>query len=366
MTVKIRDIVAVLEKAAPLAYQESYDNSGLLCGDLDKTIQKAVVSLDITENVIDEAISEGCDLIISHHPLTMNGFKKLTGRSEPERCLVKAVKNDVAIYSGHTNFDSIEGGVSSKLAEKLGLQNCRILSADKGSVMKLVTFIPEDHLSKVSNAIFGAGAGCIGNYDSCSFVSNGTGSFRGNEASDPYVGKKGEVHFEKEARFECIFPAHIKGKVIHALKSSHPYEEVAYDLYLLENKDPRVGFGMIGSFASSMKEKDFLLHLKKTLNLKVFRHSPLTGNDVMNVAVCGGSGSFLIHDAIRAGADAFITGDLKYHQFSEPQGKMILADIGHYESEIFITDYFYNLIKKNFPTFAVHFSKVKTNPVNYY
>lgn len=361
----IREIIGYLESVAPLSYQEPYDNAGLAIGDADAAITSALIALDITEAVIDEAIETGCGLIISHHPLIFKGIKKIDGSTYVGRCVAKAIKNDIAIYAAHTNIDSIMGGVNSKICEKIGLTDVRILSPEKDQLMKLATFIPEGHLEQVREAIFGAGAGVIGKYDRCSFGTDGTGTFRGGDGSDPYIGEKGEFHFENEKRFETIFPVHLKNKVVDALIKSHPYEEVAYDLYRLENTFSGVGAGMVGELPGAENEIDFLERLSDVFGCKAVRHTYLLGKPVKKVAVCGGSGSFLLSAAIAAGADIFITADMKYHDFFDAEEKIIVADIGHYESEQFTKELFYEILIKKFPNFALRLSETKTNPVMY-
>ncbi|WP_163717205.1 Nif3-like dinuclear metal center hexameric protein [Mangrovibacterium lignilyticum] len=362
---RISEITQHIESIAPLAYQESYDNAGLLVGSPSDDVSNALICLDVTEAVIDEAITEGFQLIIAHHPLIFSGIKKLNGKNEVERCLLKAIKNDIAIYAAHTNLDSVHGGVNSKICEKIGLTNCQILAPAKNQLKKLVTFIPTEQAQSVQQAVFEAGAGHIGNYDSCGFSLNGEGSFRGNENTNPFVGEKGELHTEKEVRFETIFPANKQRNVISALLSAHPYEEVAYDIFSLDNQFETVGAGMVGELPQAMDEVGFLQMVKKQFGCGVIRHSPLFGKNIQKVAVCGGSGSFLIRQAINSGADIFITGDLKYHQFFEAEGKIILADIGHFESEQYTKEVFYELLTKKFPKFAIRLSGINTNPINY-
>ncbi|WP_372775738.1 Nif3-like dinuclear metal center hexameric protein [Mangrovibacterium sp.] len=362
---QIREITNYIESIAPLAYQESYDNAGLLVGHGSTEINNILICLDVTEEVVDEAINEGFKLIIAHHPLIFSGIKKINGKNEVERCLIKAIKHDIAIYAAHTNLDSVHGGVNSKICERLSLLNCKTLAPAKGQLKKLVTFIPESHATSVQQAVFETGAGHIGNYDSCGYRLNGEGSFRGNEQTNPFVGEQGKLHYEKEVRFETIFPAHIQNGVISALLVAHPYEEVAYDIYPLDNEFATVGAGMIGELNQPVPENEFLQFVKKQFDCQVVRHSPLLGKSIHKVAVCGGSGSFLIRQAMAANADIFITGDLKYHQFFEAEGKLVLADIGHFESEQFTKEVFYELLTKKFPKFAIRLSAVKTNPINY-
>ena len=364
--IKLTTIIQFFETLAPLQLQESYDNSGLICGDINTTVSTILVTIDVTEEVVEEAIQKGAQLIVAHHPVVFSGLKKITGKNYVERTLLKAIKNDIAIYAAHTNLDSVEGGVNTKICEKLHLENCRILQATNGQLKKLVTYFPQNHSDKIREAIFAAGAGNIGNYDSCGFSGEGKGSFRGNEKTNPFIGEKGTVHYEKEIRFETIFPAFLQSKVISALLQTHPYEEVAYDIYSLDNKFEKVGMGMMGNLPNEMEEKDFLQLLKTTFQTGAIKHTKLSGKKVKKVAVCGGAGSFLLKNAIAAGADFFVSGDFKYHQFFDAENKIVIADIGHYESEQFTKELFYELLTKNFPKFAVHLSEVNTNPVFYF
>jgi len=363
---KLKEITDYLESFAPLKLQESYDNAGLIVGDLNAKTKAALVTIDVTEKVVDEAINKNANLIVAHHPIVFSGLKKLTGKNYVERTILKAIKNDIAIYAAHTNLDSVTGGVNTKICEKLGLQNCSILQPLKGELKKLVTFIPYEHAEKVRTAVFEAGAGHIGDYDYCGYNMNGEGSFRGGENTNPFVGEKNEIHYEKEIRFETIFPGYLQGKVIQALLKAHPYEEVAYDIYPLENTYEKAGMGMVGELPEPLNEKEFLSVLKTTFKTGCVKYTALLNKSVKKVAVCGGSGSFLLRNAIASGADVFVTGEFKYHQFFDGENKIVIADIGHYESERFTKELFYELLTKKFPKFAVHFSEVNTNPVFYF
>jgi len=362
---KLSDLSNYLDSEIPLSFQEGYDNSGLQVGQPGKEITSALIALDVTEAVIDEAFQKGCDIIVSHHPLIFSGIKKITGNTSTDRILVKAIKNDIAVYSEHTNLDMMSNGVSVKMAQKLGLQNIRVLMPLKNRLVKLVTFLPEDHLDKVREAIFNAGAGKIGNYDHCGFSVSGTGSFRAGEGTNPYTGQKGKIHFANEIRFETIFFSHLKEKVIKALLGAHPYEEVAYDLYPLENNNIEIGLGCTGDLTEPVSEIDFLNKISSVFQAPGIRYSGLTGKSVKKVALCGGSGAALLNDAVSSGADAFVTGDIKYHTFFEADGRILIVDCGHYESEKFSIEILKNLIVKKFPKFAVRFSETNTNPINY-
>ena len=362
---KLSDLCNYLDSEIPLSFQEGYDNSGLQVGQSGQEVTSALIALDVTEAVIDEAFQKGCDIIISHHPLIFNGIKKLTGNSSTDRILFKAVKNDIAVYSAHTNLDMISNGVSTKMAQKLGLQNIKVLRPLNNKLLKLVTFIPDDHLNMVQDAIFNAGAGNIGNYDHCGFSVSGTGSFRAGEGTNPYSGQKGEIHFGNEIRFETILFSHLKEKVIKALLAAHPYEEVAYDLYPVENNNIEIGLGCTGDLTEPVSEINFLNLISSVFEAAGLRYSGLTGKSVRKVALCGGSGAALLNDAVSSGADAFVTGDIKYHTFLEADYRILIVDCGHFESEKFSIEILNDLIVKKFPKFAVRFSETNTNPINY-
>jgi dinuclear metal center YbgI/SA1388 family protein len=365
-TMKLKDLTSYLDSVIPLSFQEDYDNAGLQIGQPEKEIKSAMVCLDVTEAVVREAIASGSDLIVSHHPLIFKGLKNLTGKTFTERILIDAVRNDIAIYSAHTNLDMLSKGVSTKMAEKIGLKNVTVLAPLEKALLKLVTFIPESHVTEVQNALFAAGAGVIGNYDNCGFSSSGTGSFRGNEMTDPFIGEKEKLHIGNEVRFETILFAHLKDKVINALLTSHPYEEVAYDLYALENNNIEVGLGCIGFLDKPVSETVFLKHISSVFDARGIRHSELTGKPVNKVALCGGSGASLISNAIRSQSDVFVTADLKYHDFFRGENKILLVDAGHFETEKFSGEILKDLIIKKFPKFAVRFSETNTNPINYF
>ncbi|MEA2105158.1 MAG: Nif3-like dinuclear metal center hexameric protein [Bacteroidota bacterium] len=362
---KIREIISSIESFAPLVFQEDYDNAGLIVGDQEQEAKGALITVDVTEEIIDEAINKKINLIIAHHPIIFVGLKKITGKNYIERIIIKALKNNIAIYAAHTNLDNIQGGVNSKIAEKLNLQNTRILAPLNNHLMKLVYFVPVGHAEQTRKAVFDAGAGHIGNYDMCSYNMEGVGSFRAGEDTHPFVGKKNKIHYEDEIRIETIFPKHLKHKIINALIEAHPYEEVAYDIYPLDNKLDKVGAGIIGELAKEVPEIEFLELVKKTFQAQCIRHTKLFNKPISKIAVCGGSGSFLLNEAIKQSADIFISADFKYHQFFDAEDKIIIADIGHFESEQVTKELFYELLIKKFPKFAVYLTEINSNPINY-
>jgi len=366
MDIQIKQVVDYLESKVPLSLQESYDNCGLLVGNNNQLVGGILLCLDVTEDVLNEAIQLKCNLIIAHHPFIFSGIKKLTGANSTQNILITAIKNDIAIYAGHTNYDNVDFGVNKIICEKLGLQNLKILAPQKNSLLKLQTYVPTEHASSLRNAIFEAGAGSIGEYTNCSFNTEGTGTFKASIEAIPFVGEKNKNHLEPETKIEVIFPSYIQSKVISALIKNHPYQEVAYDIIALQNSNPKIGAGMIGELSNEINETDLLKLISERFNAEGIRHTNLLGKNVKKVAVCGGSGSFLLNDAIANGADFFITADFKYHQFFDAEGKIVIADIGHFESEQFTTELFFSLLKEKFSTFAIHFSKTKTNPINYF
>ncbi len=361
---RIIEVLDYFEQLIPVSFQESYDNCGLQVGNGQNEFSQALITLDVTDQTLDEAIDKKCNLIISHHPLIFHGLKKISGSNLIERIIVKAIKNDITIYSAHTNLDNNFSGLNGYIGEKLGLKNIKILSPQENILKKLVVFCPIDHVEKVRNALFQAGGGNIGNYDCCSFNLQGKGSFRANDKANPFVGKTNELHFEEEVRIEMIFPVNLEKNIIKALLLNHPYEEVAYDIYKLDNVYDKIGAGIIGNLESPINTTDFLNLIKNIFGTKCIRHNGIIKNEIQRIAFCGGSGIFLQKQAIRNNADIFITADIKYHDFFT-EG-ILLADIGHFESEQFSVELIASILMKKFHTFAFLMSETKYNPVNYF
>ncbi|MDF2518090.1 MAG: NGG1p interacting factor 3 protein, partial [Sphingobacterium sp.] len=350
---KIKAVIQHLEHLAPLDLQETYDNAGLIVGNADQEITKVLISLDCTEEVVQEAIEKGCNLIISHHPIVFKGLKKFNGKNYVERTVIKAIENGIALYAIHTNLDNVTGGVNSKIADKLGLVNQAILESKPNVLRKMVVFVPRSHVEEVRQALFDAGAGQIGkHYDQCSFNTAGYGSFRPLAGAEPAIGEIGTQERVEETRIEVIYKRSIERKLLLALYEAHPYEEVAYDLFDLQNTAGEIGAGMIGNLSEPMDELEFLAYLKENLKLNVIRHTALLGKKVSRVAVCGGAGGFLLGAAKRSGADFFVTADYKYHEFFDAEGEIVIADTGHFESEQFTQELLYDIITKKFPNFA--------------
>ncbi len=362
---KIKEIIKEIEDLAPLSLQDGFDNAGVQVGEVNQQATGVLLCLDITEEVIDEACELECNLIISHHPLLFNSLKSLTGKNYIERCVIKAIQRQIVIYAAHTNLDNVVNGVNYRIAQKLGLQNIRILSPKKDSLLKLVTFVPQKYADVVRKALFNAGAGQIGNYDSCSYNTQGEGTYRPGENTEPFCGEIGEFHTEPEIRIETILPFYKKNTILRALLATHPYEEPAYDFYRLDNIWNQAGSGVVGELLSPEDEFTFLYRVKDIFQLPTLKHSPLRNKEINEVAICGGSGAFLIQDAINFGADVFITGEAKYNDFYNVEKDILLAVIGHYESEVCTKEIFFEIITKKFPNFAVHFSNTNSNPVNY-
>lgn len=362
----IHSIITYLESLAPLSLQENYDNAGLLTGSADWTCTGILCTLDATEEVIAEAVEKKCNLVIAHHPIIFGGLKKINGKNYVEKAVIRAIKNDIAIYAIHTNLDNVLHGVNGKMADQLGLINRQVLLPREGTLKKLFTFVPVAQAEPVRAAIFQAGGGHIGNYSECSFGVEGTGTFKGAEGTNPFVGQPGQRHEEKELKIEVIFPAYLQAAIVKALLNAHPYEEVAYDVVNLANTHSGTGSGLLGELPEALPEPAFLALLKQQFQLTVIRHTALLNRPVKKVALCGGAGSFLVSKALAAGADVFVTGDMKYHEFFDANGRMVIADIGHFESEQFTTDLLVAVLQEKITTFAVLKSEVKTNPVYYY
>jgi len=362
----IKEIINHLEKFAPVAYQESYDNARLITGNKSWNCTGALTTLDCLETTVEEAITKNCNLIVAHHPIVFSGLKSITGKNYIERTIIKAIKNDIAIYAIHTNLDNVHNGVNKVIADKLSLQNQRILSPKKALLKKLYTFCPVDKAAEVRTELFEAGAGNIGNYSNTSFNTIGTGTFKGNETVAPYVGKKGELHREQETKIEIVFEAYKQHQIVNALIKAHPYEEVAYDIISLDNQLNNVGSGIVGDLEKPLEINIFLKELKNQFKCDCIKYTQPHKTTVSKVAVCGGSGSFLLNDAKVAAADVFITSDYKYHQFFDADNQIVIADIGHYESEQFTADLLYEIITQKFRNFAIFISEINTNPVKYF
>lgn len=363
---KINEVIAHLERIAPPAYQESYDNSGLITGNPGEAVKGVMISLDATEAVVEEAIQRNCNLVIAHHPIVFRGLKSLTGRNYIERTVIKAIKHDIAIYAIHTNLDNVTQGVSRRICDMIGIQNPRILLPKSQTLNKLVVFVPNEHADQLLNALSEAGAGNIGNYKNCSFQVGGTGTFQPNEFANPAIGERGKLEKVEEQRIEVLFPAHQAGRVLAAMRAAHPYEEVAYYLHALENENQEVGSGMIGQLPKAMEAEQFLAHLKESMQLNCIRYTRPPARKIQQVAVCGGAGSFLLPQAISRKADALVTADFKYHEFFDAEDHLMIADIGHYESEVYTKELIMELLSRKFVSFAVHLAKTNTNPVFYY
>ena len=361
---KIKEVIDALEKFAPLPLQDNFDNAGLQIGLTDAEVTGALLCLDVTEAVVKEAVALGYNLIIAHHPLLYKGLKTITGKNYVERCVMEAIRNEITVYAAHTNLDNSFGGVNFKMAEKIGLKNIQVLEPKDNSLLKLVTYVPEMQADDVRQALFEAGCGHIGNYDACSYNVHGEGTFRAAEGTHPFCGQIGELHTEAEVRIETVLPVYLKRNVEKALLKSHPYEEPAYDFFALQNEWKQAGAGVIGDLEEPMDESDFLRMLKKTFEVGCIKHTQLKGRRIERVALCGGAGAFLLPKAVGK-ADVFITGEVRYHDYFYYENDILVAEIGHYESEQYTKEIFNSIIQDLFPTLEVRMSRINTNPINY-
>jgi len=359
----IKEVTSYLEELAPLSYAEDFDNVGLLVGDKMKEVTNVLVTLDTLENTIEEAINKKCNLVVSFHPIIFKGLKSITGKDYVERVVLKAIKNDIAIYAIHTALDNIRMGVSGKMAQVLGLQNIQVLVPKPNMIKKLTTYVPNEHAEILRKALFKAGAGQIGNYDHCSFNTGGIGTYLPNENANPSVGSVGKLHEESETSIGVYFEKHQEKSVLKALFKTHPYEEVAYEIITLDNTHQDLGLGVYGEFSEALGEMAFLEKLKLDFNTTNIRHSQPLGKSIRKVALLGGSGSFALKNALGVEADAFVSADFKYHDFFGAENKLLIADIGHYESEQFTKNLLVDYLTKKFTNFAVILAETNTNPI---
>jgi len=363
---KFTEIINTLESFAPNSLQEEYDNSGLIIGNKNDDCTGVLLSLDVTESIVLEAKQRNCNLIVAHHPIVFKGVKRLNGRNYVEKTIQVAIKTGIAIYACHTNIDNVLKGVNGKIANKIGLISQSVLLPKENSLVKISIYAPPVNVKQIEKVVFEIGGGSLGNYSECSFISEGIGGFKPGDHSDPFVGDIGVRHETTESKLEIISPFWLQNQIISAVKTVHPYEEVAYEINALKNEYNEIGAGLIGELPESMSEIEFLNHLKSKFHLKAIKHTRLLNKKIKKVAVCGGSGSFLINQAKSLGADIFVTSDVKYHEFFDADDQLILADIGHYESEQFTIDLFDDILKEKFPNFAILKTNINTNPVEFY
>ncbi len=363
---KVREVISKIEKHIPLQQAEDFDNVGLLCGSWDRNVSGILICHDALENVVDEAIHKNCNLIVCFHPIIFSGLKSLTGKNYVERAVLKAIENKIAIYAIHTAFDNDFFGVNYGMCSQLGLKNLKILQPKKNNLKQLTVFVPKEHAERVRESLFASGAGNIGFYDECSFTINGDGTFRPVEGSTPFSGQQNIRENADEDMISVIFEDYKQGQIVSAMKNAHPYEEVAHQIYSLDNTNQYSGLGMYGDFEEPMDEKDFLKMVKEKFNLEMIRHSDFNNKKIKRVGVLGGSGASGIRSAVSRKCDAYLTGDVKYHDFFLAESKMLICDIGHFESEQFVTQQLFEIFSQKFTTFAISKSIEKTNPVNYF
>ena len=361
----IAKIIEALEQLAPPVYQEGYDNSGVLTGSVQVNCTGALIALDATEEVIDDALKHNCNLVIAHHPIIFSGLKSLSAKNYIERTIIKALKNDICIYAIHTNLDNVFGGVSFEMGRRLGLKKMRVLKPSTGNLAKLVTYVPQSHQQAVMDSLFSAGAGKIGNYEECSFFTPGTGTFKPVNQANPFSGTLNQRSSESEVKLEFLIPAHQGNFMLKTLRQAHPYEEVAYEIIAIANQNQQVGSGVFGEFEEAVSPENLLAKVKDVFGGMIRFTLPHLTN-IKTLALCGGSGSFLLEKAIAEKADAFLSSDFKYHQFFDAPGRIFLMDIGHYEGEQFTVNLIHDFLIEKFPNFAARQSEGSTNPVHYF
>lgn len=362
----ISEVISEIEKRIPLQQAEGFDNVGLLCGIPSREVSGILICHDALENVVDEAIDKKLNLIVCFHPIIFSGLKSLTGKNYVERAVLKAIENKIAIYAIHTAFDNDFFGVNAGICNHIGLKKLNILQPKKNNLKQLSVFVPKDQSQQVKEALFAAGAGNIGFYDECSFTVGGSGTFKPIEGSNPFSGQQDIRENADEDMISVIFEDYKQGRIIAAMKAAHPYEEVAHQIYALDNENQHSGLGMYGEFEEAMDEKDFLKIVKEKFNLEVIKHSSFNHKKIKRVGVLGGSGASAIKSALSKKCDAYLTGDIKYHDYYLAESRMLICDIGHYESEQFVTQQLFEILSQKFSTFAISKSHEKTNPVNYF
>ena len=363
---KIKEFINEFEQIIPVRQAEDFDNVGLLCGNPDREITGILIAHDALENVIDEAIEKKLNFVFCFHPIIFSGLKSITGKNYVEKAVLKALENKIALYAIHTAFDNDYFGVNYKICEVLGLKNQQVLMPKKNQLKKLEVYVPTDSAEILRNALFVAGAGNIGFYDECSFTIQGEGTFRPLEGSNPVTGTHNEREKANEVLINVIFEDYKTNQILFAMKENHPYEEVAYQLITLENDNQYTGLGRYGNLEQEMDELDFLTFIKQKFNIDIIRHSSLNNKKIRTIGVLGGSGASGIKAAMSAKCDAYITGDVKYHDFFFAEGKMLICDIGHFESEQFVVQQLFEILSEKFTTFAIAKTTQKTNPVNYF
>ncbi|MBI4536287.1 MAG: Nif3-like dinuclear metal center hexameric protein [Ignavibacteriae bacterium] len=365
----VREIQDVIEHWAPREIAWGQDNVGLQIGNPASRLLGILIALDVTEKIITEARRHRANLIISHHPLLFKAPRSITPRNQVGRCIDALVKSGIALYSAHTNLDFAHGGTSWAIAEALGLTAVDFLYKPYKVQRKIVTFVPTDHVDRVAVAMAEAGAGRIGNYDNCSFRMLGTGTFKANERANPVVGSKNVLEKVAETRLEMVVDQWLVPGVLKALKQAHPYEEVAHDVYPTENESDAFGMGIIGMLVRPMTLKSLLALIKKKLGARALRCTGSLNHKVSRIAACGGSGSELLDEAVRARADAFITADVKYHTFHDANGRIALIDAGHYETEHLVVQTMAKKLAQEMRRMRIHVpvfaSRTSTNPIVY-
>jgi dinuclear metal center YbgI/SA1388 family protein len=369
LPITVAEIAAALEAWAPPASKLDYDNVGLQVGDARREAASVLVALDLTAAVVEEARETGADLVVTHHPLLFRPLKKLTADDPAGALALRLAEHGIAYYAIHTNLDAAPGGVSFALAGRLGLEGIRFLEPSEESLVKLVTFAPAAHAEAVRRAMAEAGAGHIGDYEACAFTIRGTGHFRPGERANPFIGEAGGAEEAvEEVRIEAEVMRWDLGRVVRAMKAAHPYEEVAYDVYPVEQPATRVGFGAVGFLQAPTTLEAFLAVVAARLDAAALRYSGDPAMPVRTVAVCGGAGASLIPRALAAGADAFVTADVTYHRFFEPldaegRPRMALVDAGHYETEALTEPLLVDWLAHHFPDLAVRKTRHRTSPM---
>lgn len=365
---KIKEVLQAMDAICSESIQESWDNSGLQWGDDSETVKGVIVSLDVTMDVINEAIDCGCNLIIAHHPLIFGPLKQVRKNgTEVERLAYHCIQNSIAVYAAHTNWDKVAQGVSWVMAKRIGLLNEEILQPEKDGLCNLKVMGTPRDIAEIRKAWFNAGIGNVGEYSNCSFTTDGWGTFEPSESANPSVGEKNKTEFLRENAIEILCTKKDVSKALAIATETSSYETIAHSIIPLKNTNDTLGFGCIGELKEALSLSDFLALCKEKYACKVVRYNPSEKiKNIKTVAVCGGSAIDFLPTAIARKADAYITADVKYHQFMLADDALTLVDVGHYESEIWAMEYLTHLISEKFHNFAIRLTTINTNSVRYF
>lgn len=365
MSIICDDIAGFMEEFAPTFLAEDWDNVGLLVGSRSQEVRRVLVCLEVSAKVVEEAVSKKIDLILSHHPMIFKGLKRIVADDFSGGLLYKLIRNNIGVYSAHTNLDVTDHGINEHLADIMGLKNAKNLNPYQSEdLYKVVVFVPERDVDRVREAMCSAGAGWLGNYSDCTFMTKGTGTFKPLEGTHPYIGTQGTLEKVDEYRLETVVPKSRMGCVISAMLKAHPYEEVAYDTYLLKLKGKEYGLGKYGSLEVPMSFDAFVRHVKNKLNISTVRLIGQPPKEVQTAAVFCGAFDDNFSAVVRNRIDVLIAGDVKHHTaFDMAAAGICVIDAGHFATERIMVPHLTEILSKKFPELEVIASEVEEDPI---